>query len=96
MSQTKLDINPIFGALTRPAMTAGVPFEYHGLNLMISVASFILLSNLLYGLVFIPIHAFGWLVCRYDNQFFQVAYISFFMPNMPNKTIWGVRTYEPY
>ena len=96
MKNVSLEINPIFGALTRPAMTAGVTFEFHGLNLMISVISFILLDNLLYGLIFIPIHAFGWMVCRYDNQFFAVAYKNFFMPNNPNKSIWGVRTYEPY
>lgn len=96
MKTCELDINPIFGALTRPAMTAGVTFEFHGLNLMVSVASFILLSNLLYGLIFIPIHAFGWMVCRYDNQFFSVAYKSFFMPHHLNKAIWGVRAYEPY
>jgi len=96
MKKAALEINPIFGALTRPAMTAGVPFEYHGLNLMVSVALFILLSNLLYGLIFIPIHVFGWMVCRYDTQFFSVVSKSFFMPNIPNKSIWGVRAYEPY
>lgn len=96
MNKTSLEINPIFGALTRPAMTAGVTFEYHGLNLMVSVISFIVLGNVLYGLIFIPLHAFGWMVCRYDNQFFSVAYTNFFMPNMPNQSIWGVRAYEPY
>lgn len=91
-----LDTNIIFGALTRPAMTAGVTFEYHGLNLMVSVCAFIALGNLLYGLVFIPIHAFGWLVCRYDTHFFTLAYKRFFLlPRMPNQSIWGVRAYEP-
>lgn len=96
MSKTELEVNPIFGALTRPAMTAGVTFEYHGLNLVVSMLCFILLGSMLYGLIFIPLHAFGWMVCRYDNQFFAVAYKKFFMPNMPNQSIWGVRTYEPY
>lgn len=96
MKKITLDINPIFGALTRPAMTAGVPFEYHGLNLMLSVASFIVLNNLLYGLVFLPIHAFGWVVCRYDNQFFSLASKAVFMPSMPNNKTWGVRVYEPW
>lgn len=95
MSQS-IKTNTIFGALTRPAMTAGVTLEYHSLNLMISVITFILLDNLLYGLIFIPIHVFGWLVCRYDNQFFSVVAKAFSMPNIPNKSIWGVRAYEPY
>ncbi len=96
MNQTQLVINPIFGALTRPAMTGGVHFDYYIINLMISVMSFILLSNLLYGLIFIPIHLFGVLVCRYDHQFFLVAGKAFFMPTIPNKFIWGVSAYEPY
>lgn len=96
MNPKTLQTNPIFGALTRPAMTAGVTFEYHGLNLMLSVITFILLDNLLYGLIFVPIHVFGWMVCSYDNQFFSVASKSFLMPNIPNKSIWGVRAYEPY
>lgn len=91
-----LDTNIIFGALTRPAMTAGVTFEYHGLNLMVSVCAFIALGNLLYGLIFIPIHTFGWLVCRYDAHFFTLAHKRFFLlPRMPNQSIWGVRAYEP-
>ena len=96
MNNTALEINPIFGALTRPAMTAGVTFDYYIINLTISAVSFILLGSLLYGLIFIPIHLFGVLVCRYDNQFFSVASKAFFMPTIPNKSIWGVRAYEPW
>lgn len=92
----ELIVNPVFGALTRPAMTGGVTFEYHGFNLMLSMATFILMGNLLYGLIFIPIHAFGWMAHRYDSQFFSVAFKAFFKPSMPNKSIWGVRRYEPY
>jgi type IV secretion system protein VirB3 len=93
----KLATNPVFGALTRPAMTAGVTFEYHGLNLMLSVCTFIAMGNLLYGLMFIPLHAFGWLVCRYDTHFFTLISRRFFhLPGCPNQSIWGVRVYEPY
>jgi type IV secretion system protein VirB3 len=95
MSQT-LNINPIFGALTRPAMVGGVSLDYYIINLSLSVVSFIVLGSLLYGLIFIPIHFFGVLVCRYDNQFFSVASKAFFMPAIPNKSVWGVRAYEPY
>lgn len=96
--QDKIEItsNPLFGALTRPAMWAGVTFEYHGFNLMVSVCAFIACNNLLYGLIFLPLHAFAWMVCRYDTHFFSVAFMRFKMPNTPNKSIWGVRAYEPY
>lgn len=94
---TMLDTHLVFGALTRPAMTAGVTFEYHGLNLMLSVCLFIAMGNLLYGLIFIPLHAFGWLVCHYDTHFFSIMYRRILLlPSMPNQSIWGVRVYEPY
>lgn len=91
-----LAIHPLFNALTRPAMSGGVTLEFHGLNLMLSVCAFIALNNLLYGLIFIPLHAFGWCVCRNDPAFFSLLSkrISH-LPLMPNKPFWGVRCYEP-
>ena len=91
-----IDTHPIFGALTRPAMTAGVTFEYHALNVMLSMTFFIGL-NPLYGLIVIPLHAFGWIVCREDPRFFSIAANRLLnIPNSPNQFIWGVRCYEPF
>ncbi|MGL6030068.1 MAG: VirB3 family type IV secretion system protein, partial [Legionella sp.] len=39
-----LQSSPLFNALTRPAMTLGVTFEYHIINLMVSMCAFIGLS----------------------------------------------------
>lgn len=92
----ELTINPLFGALTRPAMVAGVTFEYHMFNLMFSMCLFIGLSPL-YGLVFLPLHIFGWAVCHYDTHFFTLCAKRFLgLPQMPNKSIWKVRAYEPF
>lgn len=91
-----LDTHTVFGALTRPAMTAGVTLEYHGLNLIVSVCAFIAMNNLAYGLVFIPVHAFGWLVCRHDARFFEILMKRYKLPSMPNQSYWGVRCYEPF
>lgn len=91
-----ININPIFNALTRPAMVGGVTFEYHMLNLMVSMSVFIGLSPL-YGLVFVPLHAFGWIVCRYDAHFFSLCAKRFLMlPQIRNISIWRVRAYEPF
>ena len=91
----ELQINPVFNALTRPAMTAGVTFEYHMLNLMVSMCVFIGVSPL-YGLVFVPLHLFGWAVCRYDSHFFSILFKRFLLPQVPNAAIWRVRAYEPF
>lgn len=95
MQENPLVINPVFGALARPAMTAGVTLEYHMLNLMVSMCVFILVSPL-YGLVFVPLHIFGWTVCRYDQHFFVLCFKKFALPPIPNKGFQGVRSYEPF
>lgn len=77
-------------------MTAGVTFEFHIFNLMISMCVFIGVGCL-YGLIFIPIHALGFMVCRYDVHFFKIIAKRFLsLPLMSNVRFWGVRTYEPF
>ena len=96
MNMDTLTINPLFGALTRPAMVGGVTFEYHMLNMMASMCVFIGLSPL-YGLIFIPLHVFGWAVCWYDIHFFKLCAKRFSeLPQVRNTSIWRVRAYEPF
>lgn len=95
--ESSLEIHMLFGALTRPAMTGGVTLDYHLINIIVSMCTFIMLNNLLYLSIFIPIHLFGVAVCRYDSHFFILCSKRFFMlPRMINHSIWGVRAYEPY
>ena len=91
-----IDTHDLFGALTRPAMMAGVTFEYHSLNVILSMAAFIGFGNLLYGLMFVPLHILGWIVCREEALFFTICYKRvMYIPNSPNKFLWGVACYEP-
>ena len=91
----ELEISHLFNALTRPAMTAGVTFEYHMLNLIASMCAFIGLSPM-YGLIFIPLHVFGLVVCWYDTHFFTICAKRYALPQVPNAAIWRVRAYEPF
>ena len=90
-----LRINPLFGALTRPAMTMGVTLDYHGLNLIVSVCAFIALKNLLYAAIFLPLHLIGMAICQMEPRFFTIAAACIKLPAMPNQSLWGVRSYEP-
>ena len=92
---SELEISPLFNALTRPAMTAGVTFEYHMINLIVSMCAFIGISPL-YGLIFVPLHIFGWVVCRYDSHFFTLCAKRYALPQVPNAYIWRARAYEPF
>jgi type IV secretion system protein VirB3 len=91
----EITVNPLFTALTRPAMTAGVTLEYHLLNLIISMCLFIGFSPL-YGLIFFPLHIFGWVVCHYDRYFFTLCFKRLRLPTVKNVSIWKVRAYEPF
>ncbi|QDQ40251.1 hypothetical protein E3226_007500 [Legionella geestiana] len=92
-----LDTSPLFGALTRPSMTMGVTLEYHTINLMVSVITFIALGSVFYLALFVPLHVFGWAVCSYDPQFFSILQKKLLhLPNVPNQSVWGVRSYEPF
>lgn len=91
------EVHPVFGALTRPVMSAGVSFDYHMMNLIVSTCAFIGLNNLLYGLMFIPVHAVGLVVFHYDPHFFTIVRTKLFkLPNQPNAKIWRARAYEPF
>lgn len=96
MEEKELMINPLYGALTRPALTAGVTLEVFGINLIVAMALLIATGNLLYGLCYFPLHLIGWQICRIDPHFFNVLKAKFLLPNQLNKSIWGVRCYEPF
>lgn len=91
----KLREHTIYGALTRPAMLAGVTIEYHLFNIMISMTAFIGLSPL-YGLIYLPLHAFGWAVSHYDPHFFMLCAKKLSLPQHPNSKLWGVKAYAPF
>lgn len=84
-----------FGALTRPAMTAGVTIEMFVLNAMIAVMALIGTGNLLYALIFIPMHLVSVGVCKYDPWMFSVLWKSLDIPRGKNAQLWGVKCYEP-
>lgn len=95
--EAEISVHTLFGALTRPPMSWGVTYEYHALNLMASVIGMIGLGRMVYLLMFLPLHAFGWAVCKYDIHFFSLMQKKlYFLPNHPHKTLWGVRCYEPF
>lgn len=96
MQEREMTINQVFRALTRPALTGGVTLEVFGINLIIALSLLIATGNVLYGLIYLPLHLIGWQICRFDPHFFKVLYVKFSLPNQPNKSLWGVRAYEPF
>ncbi len=64
--------DPLFAALTRPAMIWGVTYTGVLLNLMAVSVAFIAFDMLRMLLLFVPIHMNMYLVCWKDPRFFEL------------------------
>lgn len=67
--------DPLFVGMTRPAMTMGVTFAALILNVMITLEMFLVTKNLLWLLIFVPIHGMFWLVCKNEPRFFDLLFL---------------------
>jgi type IV secretion system protein VirB3 len=91
-----LDCSPLFTVLTRPPMILGVTIDYICIIALFSMCLFIITGSPLYGIVYIPLHVFGWIACKVDVNFFRVITKLIECPNTLNKKIWGCKHYEPF
>lgn len=86
---------PIFTALTRPPMIAGVTLDYFGVAAMAAMCLFIGLGDPLYLVSFFPLHLVGWIGCRIDPNIFRVWFKCTQCPSVKNKAYWGCQSYDP-
>lgn len=67
MSETGvLGVDPLFLALTRPALIGGVTFSYFAMNSMICIIIFILTSQFKIFLLGFLIHGIGMVLCKHE------------------------------
>ena len=69
---TGVTLDPLFVALTRPAMRWGVTFSALLVNLVVTMELFLLTRNLLTLLIALPIHGVCALLCARDARFFDL------------------------
>lgn len=91
-----LTINPLFVGLTRPPMMLGVTMDYLGISILIALCGFILFASPIYLLTYLPLHVIGVIACAIDPNIFRLLFKKLHCLNVPNKTIWGCQSYEPY
>lgn len=96
MSTEDLIVNKLFVGLTRPPMLLGVTFNYLGIGGMIALCGFVLFSSPLYLFSYFPLHLVGMTACAMDPNIFSLFYCKLNCLNVPNYTIWGCQSYEPY
>ncbi len=69
----RLQPDPLFQGLTRPAMIMGVAYEFEVVNLMFSWIGFINTKNFLVLLVMLPaIHCISYLICMKEPRMMRL------------------------
>jgi type IV secretion system protein VirB3 len=92
----ELDRDPVFGALTRPQMFAGVTYNFFVLNAVVTVELF-LISRSFWALLVAPaVHLTGVLGCLREPRFFDLWLIRVSRcPRVKNAAFWRSNSYAP-
>ena len=92
----KLERDPVFGALTRPQMFAGVTYSYFVLNAVVTIELFLITKSFLVLPIALVIHLVGYLGCLREPRFFDLwlAKVSR-CPRVKNARFWRCNSYSP-
>ena len=87
---------PLFRALTRPQMFAGVTFNFFVINAALTTEIFLLTRSFLALPAALFIHAVGYLLCLREPRIFDLWLTKVSRcPRVPNWKRWGCNSYSP-
>ena len=87
---------PLFRALTRPQMFAGVTFNFFVINAALTTEIFLLTRSFLALPAALLIHAVGYLLCLREPRIFDLWLTKVSRcPRVPNWKRWGCNSYSP-
>jgi type IV secretion system protein VirB3 len=91
-----LERDPLFVALTRPQMFAGVTYSYFVANAIIATELFLIFKSIWALVAALVIHLIGVLACLREPRFFDLwlAKVSR-CPRVRNYKIWRCNSYRP-
>ena len=91
-----LGSDPVFGALTRPQMVAGVTYSFAFFNLIVTAEAF-LISKSFWSLLIAPVlHVVGYLGCLREPRFFDLWTTKVSRcPRVRNHAFWRANSYRP-
>lgn len=95
-SRVALKADPLFVALTRPAMALGVPYVAVLANLLATLELFLVTKDLLWLLTIVPLHALTFIVCLAEPRFFdllRVWAVTRLNARAGGRSRWGARSY---
>ncbi|MBX2834974.1 MAG: VirB4 family type IV secretion/conjugal transfer ATPase [Micavibrio sp.] len=98
LNTVSVENDPLFLALTRPIMVAGVTYDFMVINAMLTTLAFLATGNLLMFLIGAPIHAVGYVLSLKDPRIFSLLSVALTKHgncHALNKKLWGCTTYTP-
>ena len=91
----QLDRDPVFGALTRPQMFAGVTYSYFVLNAVATIELFLITKSFWALLLALVLHAVGYLGCLKEPRFFDLWMTrARRCPRVRNFAFWRCNSYS--
>ncbi len=91
-----LSRSPVFRALTRPQMFAGVTYSYFVLNAVVTLELFLISRSFWALLVALVLHLIGYLGCLREPRFFDLWLIRVSRcPRVRNISFWRCNSYAP-
>lgn len=91
-----LQSHPVFRALTRPQMFAGVTYSFFVLNASVTTEAFLVTRSFLVLPLALAIHCAGYLACLREPRVFDLWLAKVGKcSRVPNWKHWGCNSYAP-
>lgn len=88
--------DPLFRALARPQMVAGVTYPFFVLNGIVGAELFLIFKSLFVLLPVLLIHGLGYAAHLRDAHIMSVWLTKLRrIPRVPNRNLWGANVYRP-
>lgn len=92
----ELDRTPLFTALTRPQMFAGVTYNYFVINAVLAVELFLVFRSIWVLPVALIVHGAGVLLCLREPRIIDLWLTRISRcPRVRNHSIWRCNSYRP-
>ena len=93
---SRLEQDPLFVALTRPQMFAGVTYSYFIVNAVLATELFLIFRTPWVLLAALVIHGVGAVLCVREPRFFDLWLTKVRRcPRVRNHAIWRCNSYRP-
>lgn len=93
---SRLEQDPLFVALTRPQMFAGVTYSYFIVNAVLATELFLVFRSAWVLLVALVVHAAGAILCVREPRFFDLWLTRVRRcPRIKNHSVWRCNSYRP-